>query len=493
MTKQTLQNSNKPKSIKINAMLNMLREACAVLFPLITFPYCLRVLQVDNMGKISYGRSIISYFALIAALGVSVYGVREGVKHKENRDDLNKFVSEILTINLLTTIVSFILLFLSLLIIPAFESYRLIILMLSLNIFFTAFKLEWINTIFEDFLYITIRSIAVQLLGLVALLVFVKKADDYFIYVAIVVATSGIITIANFIHCSKYVSFRLTLHPNLKKHLSPMITFFSNSLAVIIYVNADMTMLGYMCGDYHEGLYTVSARIYTIVKQIMTAIYSVTIPKLTKLAENKDRAAFKKMLTSISAALMLLLLPASAGLILMADDIVLGISGISYIEATFSLRLLGISLIFAVGSGIVVNCLNTPFGREKISLSATVIAAVINIVTNLFMIPVFKQDGAAFTTIVAEVFVFVFCLIKLGKISDYFDLKELGIQFIQAMIGVVFIAACCFATKIIFRGNVFVRLCVGVASSCLLYGLFMLVIKNKYISLLLAPFRRKRS
>ena len=55
------------KSIVANAVLNLIKVASTILFPLITFPYISRVLQVDNVGKINYGTSVVNYFALIAA------------------------------------------------------------------------------------------------------------------------------------------------------------------------------------------------------------------------------------------------------------------------------------------------------------------------------------------------------------------------------------------------------------------------------------------
>ena len=60
-------------SLKLNAILNVIRQLSTLVFPLITFPYVTRILQSENYGKINYSSSINSYFALIAALGFSLY------------------------------------------------------------------------------------------------------------------------------------------------------------------------------------------------------------------------------------------------------------------------------------------------------------------------------------------------------------------------------------------------------------------------------------
>ena len=76
------------KSMKENAILNALRTLAGIVFPLITYPYISRVLGADNLGKINFANSIVSYFSLLAALGISSYAIREG---GAIRDDKNKF------------------------------------------------------------------------------------------------------------------------------------------------------------------------------------------------------------------------------------------------------------------------------------------------------------------------------------------------------------------------------------------------------------------
>lgn len=68
----------KTKSLKINTVLNVIKQLCSVLFPLITIPYVTRILQATNYGKVNFGSSIVSYFTLIAAFGITNYSIREG-------------------------------------------------------------------------------------------------------------------------------------------------------------------------------------------------------------------------------------------------------------------------------------------------------------------------------------------------------------------------------------------------------------------------------
>ena len=60
----------KKGDIKVNAFLNTAKTVLGIIFPLITFPYVSRVLQVDAIGIYNFSASINSYFLLIAGLGV---------------------------------------------------------------------------------------------------------------------------------------------------------------------------------------------------------------------------------------------------------------------------------------------------------------------------------------------------------------------------------------------------------------------------------------
>lgn len=101
----------KTKSMKLNFLFNTLKTLMTILFPAISFPYASRILGVSNIGAVQYSSSIVSYFALFAALGISVYSVREGSKLRHDRKKLSKFSSEMLLINLISTGIAYLVLF----------------------------------------------------------------------------------------------------------------------------------------------------------------------------------------------------------------------------------------------------------------------------------------------------------------------------------------------------------------------------------------------
>lgn len=107
---------NEKKSLGINALLNGFRNIINLIFPLITFPYVTRVLSVQGIGIYNFSNTYANYFILLAGLGISTYAVREGAKYRDQQSKIDVFSSQIFTINILSTIIAYILLFASLII-----------------------------------------------------------------------------------------------------------------------------------------------------------------------------------------------------------------------------------------------------------------------------------------------------------------------------------------------------------------------------------------
>ena len=482
------------KKIGINAILNVIRQGLSVIFPLITYPYALRVLGAESIGKVSYAQSIISYFSLIAMLGVSSYAIREGAKRRTEKEEFSRFVNEVFTLNVIFTAVAYILLFVCLTLVKDLQQYSGLLLLLSSSLILTTLGVDWMNTVFEDYLFITIRSIITHLASLVILFVFVRTSEDYYAYAMMAVATNGIICISNWFYCKKYAKLRLTLHPNVRKHLIPLLILFANNVSVSIYTNSDTTMLGWFKGDYYVGLYTVSVKIYTIIKNLLVAVYAVSIPRLAYYIGSQKKKEFKHLYSNMWSYLSLLLVPAAVGLVCVSPEIIYFMGGEEFTDSVVSLQLLAVALIFAIFGGLVTACLNITIGREKDNLIATVIAAVLNIGLNLIFIPLFNHNGAAFTTLLSEAFVLLFCYIRVPNKRQYMDFKRIGRNFISIIIGSGAIILCSVLISLIID-NIYVRLFATIICSIIAYALILFAFKNEYLiemkNKILAKFRRK--
>lgn len=392
----------KRKSLSINAFLNGIRSILNLIFPLITFPYVSRVLSVNGIGIYNFSANYINYFILIAGLGISTYAVREGAKYRENKEKIESFSSQIFSINIIATVIAYILLFISLLLFKNLKNYIFCILIFSLQILFTTLGTEWIYTIFEDYTYITIRSIVFKIISIVLLFILVKEPEDYLIYAAITVFAGVGSNIFNFIHARSFINIRLTFQTNWRYHLKPILVIFASAMAVTIYVSSDTTILGLMKNDYAVGIYSVSVKIYQIAESVLSAIAMVTVPRLAFLWGNKKENEYNHVLANVMNMLGLLVLPASVGLIMLSKEVVLIIGGEKYLPSVNSLKIISWAIIFSIFAWIFTDCVLIPAKRENLVLRNTIVTAIENIILNFILVPFMSYDGTSLSTVLAE-------------------------------------------------------------------------------------------
>ena len=439
----------------------------------------MRVLGVENIGKVSYTGSIISYFILFAGLGVSSYAVREGAKVRDNKEKLEALTTELFSLNCFTTAIAFLIFIILVSTVKRFEDYTLLFYIQGLTIFFVTLSVDWINSVFEDYLFITLRSIASYMIGLLLIFCFIKSKDDYYRYAGILIIPSALVCLSNWFYCRRYVPLRLSKKLNIKKHLKPTLVFFANNVAVQIYVNIDTTMLGWQLGNYYVGIYTIAVKIYSIIKNMLAAIYTVAIPRLTQYSADNNWSNYRDLYSKLFSVMMIIMLPISAGLIMLSKEIVLLIGGEPYIEAVVPLQILGASLVFAIFGGLVTMCLNVPIGKEKDNLIATILSAIINTLLNVVFIPLWGPSGAAITTLCSELFVFVFCLIRAENKQRFLDVGMIKKYLFQSIIGIVIVIIVVFMTGVFYDSVL--KIVIAVVASIILYLAALSILKNEFL------------
>lgn len=391
------------RSVKTNAILNIARTCVTIFVPLISYPYVSRVLSVDDLGKINFTNSIISYFLLLATLGIPTYAVREAVSLGDKKEK-DGFISEIYSMSLFFTFLSYVGLFILYMFWPSIRGYRNLIFIQSLTIGFTTIGSDWVNNIDEDFFFLSIRTLLIQLLSLVATFVFIRSEDNYIHYAMI---SSFAIVVTNAInyfyirrkHKIRIVKFRMRIH------IVPVLVIFLNTVAVTIYSNSDSTMLGIFRGDYEVGIYNLASKVYAIMKTLFSAIYVAVLPRVVKYLGENDDSRCNELLQKTFHTLTVFLLPSMLGILLLSKNIVFLVGGPKYYESAIPLMILALALLFAMLSNYISTLILIPKKKENKVFFATAVGAGLNVVLNLIFIPFMGALGASITTLIAEIVV----------------------------------------------------------------------------------------
>ena len=477
------------KSISKNAILNGIRQALNFLFPLITFPYISRTLSVESAGIYNFSNTYVNYFVLFAGLGISTYSIREGAKYRDDKKQFSMFSCQVFTINIVSTMIAYTALFVSLLMFENLDKYRLCITLFSIQIIFTTLGTEWVYTIYEDFSYITLRSIAFKIISIAFLFIFVRSKDDFLAYAGVTVFATVGSNLLNFIHARSIVNIRLTRHCDVKKHLKPILIIFLSSIAITIYVSSDTTILGLLKNDYAVGIYGVSSKIYMIIVQLLAAVVVVTVPRLSMLFGKRMMEEYYKVLGSVINILIVLAFPVGTGLIMLAKKAVLIIAGSKYLESTLPLKMLSIAMLFSIFNTVVCNCVLLPAKRENKVFAVNIICALLNITGNLILIPRWSYNAAAFTTVISEGLGFAIdTILARGYLKNIIKPFCIIKNILQVLMGCAAIIIICYICNQCISSTL-VTTFVSIVCSLIAYVLVLLMMKNTSIKYIMKTLR----
>lgn len=161
-----------------NYAYNLSYQLLVIILPIITTPYITRIFSSDDLGTYGYFNSIVTYFLLLATLGVANYGTKEISAH---RKEIEKNFWGIYSLQFAATWLSILLSLVLCFLLPSMQNPVAYI--LGLSLVSKGLDISWLFQGLEDFRKITVRNITVKLVGVISIFLFVKSANDLYLYV----------------------------------------------------------------------------------------------------------------------------------------------------------------------------------------------------------------------------------------------------------------------------------------------------------------------
>ena len=187
-----------------NVIFSMLGIILNTIIPIITYPYVTRVLGVDSLGIYNFYSSASTYLILLTNLGISIYGIREIGRFRNNVKQISRIYFELLSINLFMCLLALcFVIYVILSIANPKDSF--IISWFYLSVLFTCVGADWFFVALEKQKYLLIRNVIVKLLSLVSIFLFVTDRNDLLIYVAIISLSTILVSCCNVYSVLRFV------------------------------------------------------------------------------------------------------------------------------------------------------------------------------------------------------------------------------------------------------------------------------------------------
>jgi O-antigen/teichoic acid export membrane protein len=384
-----------------NIVYNILLSFTNILFPLISFPYAARVLGPKGIGEVQFIMSFAQYFSIFAAIGIPIYGVRAIAKI---RDDTSKLSSTFLSLSTLFFIASVAVTCIYFLIVglhPYFSSNQHYYIIAGILVFLSFSYTDWYYSGIEAFHKITIRSIVVKSISLALLYTFVKTSSDIYNYLWI--------SIFSILGNQVYNFLDIYLHLEIKKpvlsfseHIKPLLLIFGATIASSIYTLWDTIILYFLTSPEIVGYYTVSTKLTKLIIPVITAIGGALIPTISYYYNKQQIDQAKTFLRSSLDVTIFITIPVTVGLMTLAPELIDTFAGKEFSPSILSMQIMSVlPIIIGIGHLLSFQWL-IPFGKNKAVFVAMLVGLVVSMLSNLLLIPIYLDKGAAISTVITE-------------------------------------------------------------------------------------------
>ncbi|MDT2704293.1 oligosaccharide flippase family protein [Enterococcus dongliensis] len=420
------------KNVAKNFFYQSIFQVAKIIIPIVTIPIVSNALGPKGIGIYNYTFSIAQYFVLFAGLGVTIYGNREiALAWNKGKMGLSKTFWEIFTFKAIITL-GVLLLYI---ILSFFLKEKIFLYVQALTILAVFFDISWFFMGIEDFKKTSMSNLGVQILTFILIILFIKDESDAIKYTLIQGLGLLLSQVIVWMFIPKYIQlFKVSIKSSLK-HLKGSFEFFIPQVAIILYTNLNKTILGAVLGSAAVGYFTNSLQINTVFISVITTLDLVLLPYMTGLFAKKDTDRIVQTMEKTVHLQLFFSIPIMFGMLTVYDKLIPWFFGSKFIYINnvipyFTILVVIIPLGLSVSRQYLM-----PVGHIKEYNKSVIIGAIINIVSNLILLPTVGFFGVVISNILAEFFVtFVRTSSFLRETQFRFDTRKIIVFVLSSMI-----------------------------------------------------------
>ena len=383
------------------------------------FLFALLIIAGRYLGSVGYG---IFTFALAFVFMFEIFtdfglrGLSQRVVARDKRLSI-KYFGNILVWKLVLSAIIFVILILSINVLKSSPKTRLAVYIIGFATILKSFKLtcQSFFRAFERFdldaLTMWIERLSLLIIGTIVLLG--GGGLVYFASVFVIVRSFDLVitfAILNWKIVKVIPKFDIGF---LKKVQVEALPFGLFSVIIILYSYADTVMLSFIRTDAEVGWYNAAYKIYEGLTVFPSIICAVLYPRLSRLSILNNKA-HSVLSFRASKYMFVVSLPILICGVLLSKNIIGLLFGQEFQQASFALQILLLGIVFVFQIWLLQTILNS-IDKQKVVMYVGLAGLVINICLNLLFIPRYGFKGAAATTVLSEMVVFIIYYFYLYK------------------------------------------------------------------------------
>lgn len=358
-----------------------------------------RYLGPSQFGLYSYALSFAALFTTLASLGSDQIVVRELARAPDREGEI---LGTALVLRLVASLVVWSLAIVAVVKFRDDMLTRMLVAILAGQAVATAMNVFecWFRARIAARAVVIART-SVNLLGQAGRVVLVVVGAGLPAFALLLVSTSLLATVLVALLYRRATGYTLGFNIRRARQLvSDSWPLLIVGISIMVYMKIDQVMLTAMAGARENGIYATAVTISELWYFLPMAISSTVFPLIVKAHETDKLVAFENKLQIFYDAMTMLGYTVAVPIFLLADPIVHMLYGSAYGETAAILRVHVASFVFvcigvARGNFLVVKNYN------RFNMLTSVAAAVLNVVLNLILIPLYGAAGAAWSTLIA--------------------------------------------------------------------------------------------
>ncbi len=379
---------------------------------LILTAWLARYLGPVQFGVFNYAIAFVSLFGVLATLGLDQIVVRDIIRDPSCKDEtLGTAFALKLSGSLVTILVTSAIIFL---LRPNDELTRWLVLITAAGTIFDAFNTIdfWFQLQVKSKYTVLSKNLAFILITIVRVVLLQMQAPLIAFALALLAENAlGAVglAIAYKVSGQNILGWRTNWlrAKTLLKESWPLIL---SGLAIMVYLRIDQIMLGQLADDKAVGIYSVATKLSELWYYIPVAICTSVNPSIIEAKKVSETLYYKK-LQKLFNLMAVLAYSIAIPMTFLSNYIVVTIFGENYAAAAGVLSIhiwAALFVFFGYCKGIWV----VAEGMTMYYLFTTCLGATMNILLNFWLLPIYRETGAAIATVISYSFVDYFlCLI----------------------------------------------------------------------------------
>lgn len=388
------------------------------LLPLITLPYIVRVLGPEKYGIINFAAALTAYFTIVTDYGFNLSATREISIYRDDKVRLSQIFSSVLIVKLILFLISSVLFFILLLLIPQFKNHSIVFILTYITVLGGVLFPNWFYQGTEKMGYMVFINIGFKIISTILIFVLITSESDF---IKLVIINSFTQVIIGFTGCLiVLIKFKLTfVFPGMfyiKEQFRSGRELFISSISSNIYTNSSVFLLGLFASQTAVGYFAAADKIRIAAQGLYSPLSQAVFPVVTKKI-NESYNDFKRFVKNLFRYTFVFNSLISLCLFIFADFIVNIILGDKYQESVMILRIIGwLPLIVSLNNVAGVQTI-IPMDLKKTFTIILSLAALSFLILSFIFVPVYYGIGSAFVLLATE-FIILIALVFVLRRKD---------------------------------------------------------------------------